>query len=258
MRFYPLNLEARERIREGGLGDIYSVQGSYVQDWLLNSTDYNWRVLAEEGGQLRAVADIGTHWLDLVRSMTNLAVEAVCADLRTIHPVRFRPKGEVETFAGKLAGDIATEPIGVATEDLGSILLRFRGGASGSLFVSQTTAGRKNCLRYEISGARAALAWNSETPNELWIGRRDRPNEVLVKDPSLLSDVARSYASYPGGHNEGYPDTFKQCFRAFYDFIRAGDLAAPPPFPTFADGYEEIRLCDAILESHRREAWVSL
>jgi predicted dehydrogenase len=258
MRFYPLNLESRERIRRGDLGEVYSVQGSYVQDWLLYPSDYNWRVRAEEGGALRAVADIGTHWLDLIHSLTGLAVEAVCADLRTVHPVRLRPKGEVETFAGKLEGTIATEPIEVATEDLGSILLRFRGGTRGSLFVSQATAGRKNCLRYEIAGANAALAWNSEAPNELWIGRRDRPNEILVKDPSLLSDAARSFTSYPGGHNEGYPDTFKQCFRAFYDYIRAGDLAAPPPFPTFADGHEEIRLCDAILDSHRRGAWVSV
>jgi predicted dehydrogenase len=258
MRFYPLCIEAREQIRRGELGEIYSIDGSYVQDWLLFPTDYNWRVRAEEGGALRAVADIGTHWLDLVRHLTGLAVEAVCADLRTVHPVRQRPKGEVETFAGKLDQAMATEPIEVTTEDLGSMLLRFRGGGRGSLFVSQATAGRKNCLRYEIAGANAALAWNSETPNELWIGRRDRANEVLLKDPSLLSAAARAFTSYPGGHNEGYPDTFKQCFRAFYDYIAAGDLSAPPTFPTFADGHEEIRLCDAILESHRRGGWVSL
>ncbi len=258
IRYYPLCLEARERVRRGDLGEIYSVQGSYVQDWLLYPTDYNWRVLAEEGGALRAVADIGTHWLDLIQSISGLPVEAVCADLRTVHPVRRRPRGEVETFSGKLGQPEATDPIPITTEDLGAILLRFRGGARGSLFVSQTTAGRKNCLRYEIAGATAALAWNSEAPNELWIGYRDRPNELLVKDPSLLAEAIRPFAGYPGGHNEGYPDTFKQCFRAFYDYVRAGDLAAPPTFPTFADGYQEIRLCDAILESHRRGTWVAI
>jgi predicted dehydrogenase len=258
MRFYPLCLEVRERIRRGDLGAIYSVQGSYVQDWLLYPTDYNWRVLAEEGGALRAVADIGTHWLDLIQSVTGRAVEAVFADLHTVHPVRRRPRGEVETFSGKIDRPDATDPIEIATEDLGAILLRFRGGARGSLFVSQATAGRKNCLRYEIAGASAAMAWNSEAPNELWIGHRDRPNELLLKDPGLLSDAVRPYVGYPGGHNEGYPDSFKQCFRAFYDYIRAGDFSAPKPFPTFADGHQEIRLCDAILESHRKQAWVSV
>jgi predicted dehydrogenase len=258
MRFYPLCLETRERIRRGDLGEIYSVQGSYVQDWLLYPTDYNWRVLAEEGGALRAVADIGTHWLDLVQSVTGRDVETVFADLRTVHPIRRRPRGEVETFSGKVERPDATDPIPIVTEDLGTIILRFQGGARGSLFVSQATAGRKNCLRFEIGGANAAVAWNSELPNELWIGHRDKPNELLLKDPGLLSDAVRPYVGYPGGHNEGYPDSFKQCFRAFYDYIRVGDFSAPKSFPTFADGHREIRLCDAILESHRKETWVAV
>ena len=258
IRFYPLCLEARERVRAGELGAVHSVQGSYVQDWLLFDTDYNWRVLADEGGALRAVADIGTHWLDLVQTITGLKVEAVCADLQTIHPVRRRPKGEVQTFAGTLGQAAELEPTEITTEDVGAVLLRFRGGARGCLWVSQATAGRKNRLSYELGGARAALAWDSERPNELWIGRRDRPNELLLKDPSLLAEAVRGFVGYPGGHNEGYPDTFKQCFRAFYDYVQAGDLAAPPTFPTFADGHDEIRLCEAILESHRTQGWVGL
>jgi predicted dehydrogenase len=258
IRFYPLCLEARERVRRGELGQVYSVQGSYVQDWLLFDTDYNWRVLADEGGALRAVADIGTHWLDLVQTITGLQVEAVCADLHTVHPVRRRPKGEVQTFAGKLGTETDLEPVEIATEDLGAVMLRFRGGARGCLWVSQATAGRKNRLSYEIGGARAALAWDSERPNELWLGFRDRPNEILLKDPSLLAEGVRPFVGYPGGHNEGYPDTFKQCFRAFYDHVRAGDVAARPAFPTFEDGHEEIRLCEAILESHRTRRWVTL
>lgn len=257
VRFYPLNLEARERLRGGDVGDVHAVTGSYVQDWLLHDTDYNWRVLAEQGGELRAVADIGTHWMDLVLSMTGLDVEAVFADLRTVHPVRKRPLGEVETFGGQTAEVRPAESIAITTEDCGSILFRFRGGARGCLFVSQVTAGRKNCLRYEISGSRGALAWDSESPNELWIGRRDRPNESLIRDPSLLGAMPRRFASYPGGHNEGFPDTFKQCFRAFYDAV-VGSAAAEPGYPTFADGHREILLCEAILRSHREERWVTI
>jgi predicted dehydrogenase len=258
IRFYPLCLEARERVRSGALGDIYSIQGSYVQDWLLYPTDYNWRVLVEEGGPLRAVADIGTHWLDLVQFITGLTVEAVCADLKTVHPVRQRPKGEVETFKGKVEQIAATDPIEIQTEDCGAVLLRFQGGARGVLWVSQVTAGRKNCLRFEIAGAQSALAWNSEEPNDLWVGHRNEPNQQLPRDPGLLSPAARAYASYPGGHAEGYPDSFKQCFKAFYDYIAADDFSSPAPFPTFLDGHREIVLCEAILQSHREERWVTV
>ncbi len=258
MRFYPLAIEARERVRGGQLGAIHHVTGSYLQDWLLLATDYNWRVLAEEGGELRAVADIGTHWLDLVHAITGLEVEAVCADLQTVHPVRRRPKGEVETFSGKLVEEAALEPVEISTEDYGGILLRFRGGARGALVVSQVSAGRKNCLRYELAGERGALSWNSEDPERLWIGRRGGPNEILMRDPSLVSEAARAAIAVPGGHAEGYADTFKQHFRAFYGYVAKGDFAAPPPFATFEDGHREVVLCEAVLESQRTGGWVNL
>jgi predicted dehydrogenase len=256
VRFYPLNLEARTRARGGQLGRIYSVVGSYVQDWLLYDTDYNWRVLADQGGALRAAADIGTHWMDLICSITGLEVEAVFADLKTVHPVRRRPTGEVETFTGKQGDQAETEPIDIATDDCGSVLFRFRGGARGALWVSQTTAGRKNCLRYEIAGSEQAMAWDSERPNELWVGYRARPNERLLRDPALLSAEAIPYANYPGGHNEGFPDTFKQCFRAFYQSVLDPDL--PVNYPTFEEGHREILLCEAIMTSHRQERWGTL
>jgi len=258
IRFYPLNLEARERVRRGDLGKIHSVFGGYVQDWLLYPTDYNWRVLAEEGGALRAVADIGTHWLDLVQTITGLEVEAVFADLQTVYPTRQRPQGEVETFSGKVQQIEATESINIKTEDHGAVLLRFKGGARGSMWVSQITAGRKNSLRYEIAGSEGALAWNGESPNDLWLGHRNKPNELLIRDPGLVSEAARNYITYPGGHNEGYDDSFKQCFKAFYDYIAAGDFSAPKPFPTFDDGHQEILLCEAILKSHQEGKWVSV
>ncbi|MCX5674350.1 MAG: Gfo/Idh/MocA family oxidoreductase [Planctomycetota bacterium] len=258
VRYYPLCIEAAARIRSGAIGQVFHVAGSYVQDWLLYDTDYNWRVLAEEGGPLRAVADIGTHWLDLLYAITGLEVEAVCADLKTVHPVRHRPRGEVETFSGKQAPARATEPVEIATDDYGCVMLRMAGGARGCLWVSQVTAGRKNCLRLEIAGSRQALAWCSERPSELWIGHRDKANECLLRDPALVGDAARRFINYPGGHNEGFPDTFKQCFRAFYDYIAAGDFQAPPTFPTFRDGHREVLLCEAILESHRKGGWVKV
>jgi predicted dehydrogenase len=259
VRYYPLCLEAAERCGSGELGEIFHVSGSYVQDWLLLPTDYNWRVSAEQGGPLRAVADIGTHWFDLIHAITGLEIEAVCADLKTFHSTRYRPRAAAETFQSESSSSSSSgEPVRIDTEDYGAILLRFRGGARGSVVVSQVSAGRKNCLRVEIAGARQALAFDSEHPNELWIGHRDRPNQTLLRDPSLLSPAARTATSYPGGHNEGYADTFKQCFRRFYESVRTRDFSDLPQYPTFSEGHREILLCEAIQHSARHGAWVNI
>ena len=258
LRFYPLAHEAAARVKNGSVGDVVHVVGSYVQDWLLKETDFNWRVLAADGGELRAVADIGTHWLDLIQFVTGQHITGVCADLRTVYPTRRRPIGEVETFSGGSTAENATEAVEITTEDCGAVMLRFASGANGCLWVSQTTAGKKNCLRYELAGTKQSLAWNSESPNALEIGNRDTANECLLRDPALLDSSAAALANYPGGHNEGFPDTFKQLFRSFYGYIENGDLSAPRPFPTFEDGHREILLCEAILKSHRERCWVDV
>lgn len=258
MRFYPLCQEARNMVQTDQTGEIIAVQGSYVQDWLLFDTDYNWRVLAEEGGAVRAIGDIGTHWMDLVQHINGLKITEVFSDLKIVHPQRKRPTGEVETFSGKVQKVDATEEVNIETEDCGSVLFHFENGAVGNLWVSQTTAGRKNCLRYEMSGKKSALYWNSEKPNELWHGQRKEANKVLMKDPGLVSDAARPFVGYPGGHNEGYPDTFKQSFRSFYEFIDRGDKNAKPAFATFEEGHHEVALCEAIIKSHRERKWIKV
>jgi predicted dehydrogenase len=258
IRYYPLCLEAAQRVRDGVIGNVYHVAGSYVQDWLLYPTDFNWRVLSAEGGELRAVADIGTHWLDLVQFVTGRHVEAVCADLRTVIPLRQRPRGGAQTFSGKMGVQANSGPVKIDTDDYGCVMLKFEGGARGVLWVSQVTAGRKNCLRFELAGSKQALAWESERPNEMWIGHRDCANELLLRDPALLSESVRQHTDYPGGHNEGFPDTFKQLFRAFYDYIATGDFSARPTFPTFADGHREVVLCEAVLRSHREQRWIEI
>lgn len=263
IRFYPLCHEAASRVQSVDFGDVLHVTGSYVQDWLLRPTDFNWRVLADDGGELRAVADIGTHWLDLVQFITGRDITSVCADLQIVHPRRQRPVGGVETFSGKPA-DAATHAVEITTEDAGCVLLKFAGGGRGCLHVSQTTAGRKNCLRLEIAGGEQTVAFNSEEPNTLWIGRRDQPSQTLIRDPSLLHGTAAAIAQYPGGHNEGFPDTFKQLFRTFYEAIAAAKSSTltapstPRPFPTFRDGHREIVLCESILTSHREQRWVDV
>nr|WP_238602473.1 Gfo/Idh/MocA family oxidoreductase [Fimbriiglobus ruber] len=138
------------------------------------------------------------------------------------------------------------------------MLLRFRGGIRGCVTVSQVTAGRKNSIRFEVAGSRSALAWDGEAPNTLHVGYRNRANEAAIRDPALLSATARSFADYPGGHAEGFPDTFKQLFRAVYADIAAGRKSPAPLYATFADGHREVLLCEAILRSHRENRWVVL
>lgn len=262
IRYYPLCIEAAERRRRGELGDVYHVTGSYVQDWLFHASDFNWRVLAKEGGPLRAVADIGTHWLDLVYAITGLEVEAVCSDLQTVFVRRECPLGGAETFSTKrdlhAEKPRQTQTVPIDTEDFGAVLIRFRGGGRGVMHVSQVTAGRKNCLRWEIAGSKQSLGWNSELPNEIWVGHRDRSNETLLRDPALMQPRAAKFCNYPAGHNEGFPDTFKQLFTDFYHSLNDDSYRQSPSFPTFADGHREIRLCEAILASARERRWVML
>jgi len=260
LRFYPLSIHARSLVRSGAIGDVLHVHGSYVQDWLLYPTDFNWRVLKSEGGELRAVGDVGTHWLDLVGFVSGLEVEAVMADLKTVHTTRLKPPaGSVETFKGKDGGQpVEREPVPIDTEDFGAILLRYKSGARGVLTVSQVTAGRKNCLRYEIAGSSKALYFNSETPNSLWIGERGEANRDLMRDPALLDPDAARFASYPGGHNEGFPDTFKQLYRAVYTDVLNGRRSETPFYATFEDGHKEVLLCEAIARSHKEQQWVDV
>jgi predicted dehydrogenase len=259
IRFYPIALQARSLVQSGAIGDIYHIRGAYVQDWLLYDTDWNWRLVPEEGGDVRAIGDIGTHWMDLIAFISGLKIESVLADLQTFITQRKKPRQAVATFKGKEeSGPIEYDTVDIRTEDWGGVLFHYAGGARGTMNVSQVNAGRKNQLTFEIAGSKGAVAWDSERPNELWLGHRERANEHLLKDPSLLSDEARRFTNYPGGHNEGFPDTFKQLYRAIYDYIQAGDFNQPKPFPTFEEGHQEVVLCDAILASHRERRWVDI
>ena len=252
----PLVQQAREMIAGGELGPVHFVHGAYLQDWLLESTDFSWRLEPDKGGESSAVGDIGSHWCDLVEHVTGHRIVEVLADLTTVVETRLKPSASTEAFArGGDAG--GRETIRVRSEDLASILLRFDNGAKGSVSIGQVCAGHKNGLWFETNGRQASLRWEQERQNELWIGRRDVANAVLAKDPSLLAPGARAYAHLPGGHQEGWADAFCNVMRDVYGFIfsgkRPGD-ARPPAFATFEDGYHSACLVDAVLESHRKGA----
>ena len=259
-RFYPLIQHAKRLFEKNEMGNVYLVHGNYLQDWLFYRTDYNWRLESNISGKSRAMADIGSHWCDLIQFITGLKIKKVFANLSTIHQKRKRPKGSVETFKSKEESFNETEEIVIDTEDAGSVLLQFDNGAQGVFMVSQVSAGRKNHLWFEIDASKKSIAWNQEEPNKMWIGYREKNNEILIKDPSLLDDEAKRYAHYPGGHPEGYPDGPKNLFINVYDFIRSAKdpINDEKDFPTFEDGHWENKIVEAVLESNKKQKWVDV
>jgi predicted dehydrogenase len=256
IRFYPLNQHLREFISDGGLGEVRLISGRYFQDWLLLDTDWNWRLEPEQGGALRAVGDIGSHWLDLTGFVTGQRVSQVMADLTTFIPIRRQPTGPVQTFSTERASETVAREI--RTEDVATILLRYENGARGAVVISQLSAGRKNSLQYEIDGSTGAAAWDSEQPEQLWIGHRERANELLLRNPALMNPAGREAAALPGGHVEGFADTFAALFRAVYADVARGGMSERPVYATFADGHEEMLVGDAILQSAREGRWVDV
>lgn len=256
VRFYPAVLQLRRMVERGDLGEIIHVNGSYMQDWLFKDTDYNWRLLPAEGGKLRAVADIGTHWMDTMSFILGAKISSVFADLRTFHTTRKRPLGEVQTFA-KADSAVKYATYNVRTEDFASVLLRFDSGARGNLAVSQVAAGRKNCIRIEVYGSKKSAWWCSEEPEALHFGNRDGANEVAMRGTPAFGDGAVGFMDYPPGHVEGFPDTFKMLFRSIYNVIAAGGKGERL-FATAEDGHKEVAVCEAIMRSNKAKAWVKV
>jgi predicted dehydrogenase len=254
IRFYPMVQEARARRQGGELGTVWAVHGGYLQDWLHEPTDWNWRLEPDRGGELRAVADIGSHWLDVAQFVTGLKVEQVFADLATTIPVRRRPRGEVETFTD--AADVEGVDVRMSSEDLAHILVRFEGGARGSCVVSQVSAGRKNSIRFQLDGSRSSVYWDGEAPEKLWLGRRDAPNELVLRNPALMDARARATTQLPAGHAEGFADTFRALYAAVYSAVAADEPGKD--YPTFRDGHVENVLVETVGRSNREQRWVEV
>ena len=256
LRYYPLVQQMRRMIEAGELGDVLIVQGTYSQDWLLYDTDWNWRIDSKANGALRAMGDIGSHWMDLVQHVSGLKITSLCADLQAFHKTRKQPKVAVQTFAGKTMTPHDYVEVPIDTEDYGAVLLRLGDRARGAFTVSQMSAGCKNRFTVEIFGTKCGVGWNQERPDELWIGHRNSPNQLILKDPSLLLPQAAAYADLPGGHSEGYDDTHKQIFKRFYK--RVADPEAAVEYPTFVEGMQGMEKLEKVMESSNLRAWVDV
>lgn len=256
-RTYPLIQQVKEMIKRGDLGTIFAVNGSYQQDWLFKETDYNWRLQKEFSGESRAIADIGTHWFDVIEEVTGIKVSKVCADFATFYKTRKRPLKPVETYSGKVLEPRDYEDISIDTEDYATVLFHMDNNARGSFTANQVAAGRKNRLYFEIYGSKCSVAFDSESPNQLWIGNRDRNNEIMIKDPSLMYSQAVTCNAYPGGHTEGFADTTKfTMMRIYHDIVNG----KPPEdnYADFEDGLRELEIVDAIICSAKEERWISI
>ena len=252
-RLYPMPNEMHRMIEKGEVGDLFSVHGGYVQDWLMYDTDYSWRLEKGQVGKTRAIADIGSHWMDLAEFVTGEKIKRVNAAFRTVYPVRKKPMGKVETF--QTVTDVSYEEIPIDTEDEAVVMFELENGAIGTAIVSMVFAGKKNTTTLSIAGSKQSLEWSSESLNDLWIGHRDRPNEIMTKDASLMHKETASLPSYPSGHIEGFPDAFKNVFRQFYDSF---DTDGNYEFARLEDGLREMILSDCIFESAMSNSWVEV
>ncbi|MFC5439956.1 Gfo/Idh/MocA family protein [Rhodanobacter ginsenosidimutans] len=249
-RSHALVQQARAMIAKGKLGAPVFVHGCYLQDWLTDDKTYSWRLDPKRGGASSALGDIGSHWCDLAEHVTGARITAVLADLYTAVPVRHVAAAPTRAFAKAKAAP--RRDVKITSEDTASVLLRFDNGARGCVTVGQVLPGHKNDLRLEVNGRLASLAWRQEDPNELWIGHHDRANAVLSRDPALLDSAARGYAHLPAGHPEAWSDAFRNLIADAYAWIRKGGTpqTKPAALPTFADGYRNALVIDAMLKSH--------
>ena len=237
---YPMVKEARQRVREGALGALRKVVVEYPQDWLRsplerdNQKQASWRTNPEMAGQAGCIGDIGTHAEHLVRYVTGLEIEALCADFTTF----------VE---------------GRALEDDGTFLLRFRGGAKGVLYASQISTGEENNLMIRVYGTEGGLEWRQEAPNALDLTPAGGPRQRLTRASPYLGEAALAAGRLPPGHPEGFIEAFANLYgevaRAIRGFAGTGDY----DFPTVADGVAGMRFIGAAVRSAASaEKWTKI
>ncbi len=255
-RFYPMNNHLKNIVADGELGDIFSINGDYTQDWLLWQTDYSWRLVSAQSGTTRAVSDIGSHWMDLAEFVSGQKIVAVNADFSTIHPVRKKPKKQVLAFSTETFSEDDYEDVPIDTEDNAYVLFKYSGGAKGSAFFSQVIAGKSVDINLQLGGYKKSAEWHSMSCNNLTIGNRDTYTETIQKGPATVHPDTRKFVAYPIGHAEGFVDAFKQCFRNIYDHMN--DPQGTYEHAGFEDGLHAMILCEKIFESNQKQGWVEI
>ncbi len=257
-RYYPVVQEAAARARRGDLGEVRAFMGHFLQDWLFFETDYSWRLDPSVAGRANVIADLGSHWFDLVEFITGQRIAAVMAELHTCLPKRRRPKGGVLSFGAGAAGE--SEDVAIALDDYASVFLKLENGARGNFTTCQAAAGRKVDLEIQVFGSKESYAWSHVHPNDLWIGHREKANEIFFESSQLQAEDTRKYALLPTGHPVGYHDAVFNLFRDYYEALAAKRAGKPyrAAFPDFGTGHEMMCVIDAAVESDRTGRWVDV
>jgi predicted dehydrogenase len=257
-RYYPVVQEAAARARRGDLGDVRAFVGHFLQDWLFFETDYTWRLDPQVAGKANVVADLGSHWCDLVQFITGQKIVEVMAELHTCLPKRRKPKGGVLSFGAGRAGE--TEEVAITLDDYAALFLKLSNGARGSFTTCQAAAGRKVDIELQVFGSKESYAWSHVHPNDLWIGHREKANEVFYESSILQAEDTRKYAGLPTGHPMGYHDAVFNLFRDYYEALAAKREGKPyrATCPDFRTGHEMMCVIDAAVESDRTGRWVKV
>ncbi len=254
-RLNPMVQEMRSRIADGKIGDVRIITGSYQQDWLLYDTDYSWRLEPEVSGKSCAIADIGSHWMDSIQHVTGHKITEVMADVKTMIPVRKKPKKQVGTFSNNTPSEY--DEVEIQNEDYGAVMFHTDKGATGVYHVSELAAGHGCYLNYEINGSKASFRWSQEENDKLWMGLRSDDNRYIIRDPNALSPEAKQYSALAMGHPEGWNDAFKGNIYAFYKYIEDG-MQGEPVFATLEQAAYIVKLTEAVIESSNKKSWVKV
>ena len=257
-RYYPVVQEAAARARRGDLGDVRAFVGHFLQDWLFYETDYSWRLDPTVAGRANVVADLGSHWCDLVQFITGQKIVEVMAELHTCLPKRRKPKGGVLSFGAGRAGE--TEEVAITLDDYAALFLKLSNGARGSFTTCQAAAGRKVDIELQVFGSKESYAWSHVHPNALWIGHREKANEVFYESSIQQAEETRKYATLPTGHPMGYHDAVFNLFRDYYEALdrKQAGKSALATFPDFRTGHEMMCVIDAAVESDKSGRWIKV
>lgn len=254
-RMNPMVQEMRARIKNGEAGDIRIITGSYEQDWLMYDTDYSWRLEPEVAGNSCCLADIGSHWMDIIQHVTGHKIVSVMGDAVTVIPVRKKPAKQQETFKDAVSEDYIE--VEIKNEEYAAVMFKTDKGATGVFHVTELAAGRGCNLNFEINGSKLSYGWNQEENDRLWIGRRGGDNSVIVRNPNLISQSAKPYTALAMGHPEGWNDAFKGNIYAFYKFLADG-AKGERIYSTLEDAAYIVKLTEKIIESSKQKTWINV
>jgi predicted dehydrogenase len=241
---YPMIRQAKDMVARGVLGDIRVVQAEYPQDWLTTALEKSgqkqadWRTDPKRSGAGGCVGDIGTHAHQLACFVSGLSVDELAAELTTF------VKGR-------------------ALDDNVQVMLRFKGGARGSIWTSQVAVGNENGMKLRVYGSKGGLEWKQEDPNYLWYTPYGEPKRLITRGGAGSTAPAGRVTRVPPGHPEGYLEGFANIYTEAARAIKAKRAGKRQEkdvqFPGIADAVAGMAFIEACVKSSAKNGkWTKL